>query len=82
MKHFSFSSRVLSILNDHMTTLAPQHEPYDLATAANAKSEGEIKSTMWKHVLALHIRRGEDWERVCEGKGETAAYILSIDPKH
>lgn len=64
-----------------MTTLAPQHKPYNLATAANVKSESEIESTMWKHVLALHIRRGEDWERVCEGKGETIAYILSIPPK-
>ncbi|KGB79128.1 hypothetical protein CNBG_4966 [Cryptococcus deuterogattii R265] len=79
MKHFSFSSRVLSILNDHMTTLAPQHEPYDLATAANVKSEGAIQSTMWKHILALHIRRGEDWERVCEGKGETAAPFVSFN---
>ncbi|ODN80051.1 hypothetical protein L198_07861 [Cryptococcus wingfieldii CBS 7118] len=79
MEHFSFSPRVLSILNDRLQILSPTTPLYDLEAAAEGKGKSAISTPIWKHVLAMHIRRGEDWERVCEEKGETSANMVSFN---
>ncbi|KAK8843501.1 hypothetical protein IAR55_007161 [Kwoniella newhampshirensis] len=79
MKHFSFAPTVLSILNDHMDDIAPEQPLYDLDAISHTTSNAGVKSTMWKHILALHIRRGPNWEAVCEEKGQRAAPFVSFN---
>ncbi|WVN91186.1 uncharacterized protein L203_106443 [Cryptococcus depauperatus CBS 7841] len=79
MEHFAFSPRVLTILNNHMDMLAPGSLLYDIEGVREAKSNSESMVGVWKHVLALHIRRGKDWERVCSEKGETSAPFVSFN---
>lgn len=73
MKHFTFSPTVLSILNEVLPELAPETAPYDLERIAHPTSDAVVRTHMWKHVLALHLRRGREWEQTCTEKGERAA---------
>ncbi|WVQ81580.1 hypothetical protein IAT38_003704 [Cryptococcus sp. DSM 104549] len=79
MKHFSFAPRVLSILNQHMHELAPESPLYNLEALAHTTSDREVKSSTWKHILAMHIRRGPNWEAVCESKGENTSPFVSFN---
>lgn len=73
LKHFTFSPTVLSILNRVVPEIIPDGELYDLNAAARATSENPYRTSQWRHVLALHLRRGSDWEGVCEEKGMRSA---------
>jgi hypothetical protein len=76
LKQFTFSSTVLGILNRFMPELAPESSPYDLDRAERAVSAEPIRmGGPWRHVLALHLRRGADWEAVCERKGHSTSCV-------
>ncbi|WVR09242.1 hypothetical protein IAU60_006306 [Kwoniella sp. DSM 27419] len=79
MKHFSFAPTVLDIINRNLPMLAPEATPYDLDSLAHASSDTPITTSMWRHILALHIRRGRNWEAVCEDKGRNAAPFVSFN---
>ncbi|WWC73331.1 uncharacterized protein I206_107298 [Kwoniella pini CBS 10737] len=79
MKHFSFSPTVLDIINRNLHSLAPEAYPYDLDAAARTTSTEVHKTSSWKHILALHLRRGHGWEEVCEEKGKRAAPFVSFN---
>ncbi|WVQ94802.1 hypothetical protein IAU59_001885 [Kwoniella sp. CBS 9459] len=78
MKHFSFAPTVLSIINKALPDLSPDSQPYDLESVAHANGD-PVRTGMWKHVLALHLRRGKNWEMVCEEKGARAAPFVSFN---
>lgn len=71
LKHFTFSPTVLSILNRFMPEIAPENSVYSLDPRAT--SDTPRPTSMWRNVLALHLRRGSDWEGVCEEKGMRSA---------
>ncbi len=73
LKHFTFSPTVLGILNRIVPEIAPDSGIYDLAATARATSDVSYRTSMWRHVLALHLPRGADWEAVCEEKGMRSA---------
>jgi hypothetical protein len=73
MKHFQFSPTVLSILNRVMPQLAPESSLYDLSAKGRAHDVEPSRTGMWRHVLAMHLRRGSGWEQVCDEKGQRSA---------
>ncbi|GFZ51511.1 hypothetical protein JCM24511_09278, partial [Saitozyma sp. JCM 24511] len=79
MKHFAFSPTVLSILNRAIPTLAPESSLYDLSGESRMWSSSPGKSSGWKHILAMHLRRGADWEDVCDEKGHRAAPFVGFN---
>ncbi|WWC64268.1 uncharacterized protein I303_106878 [Kwoniella dejecticola CBS 10117] len=79
MKHFSFSPTVLDIINRNLHSLAPEAYPYDLDAASRTTSTDVHKTSSWKHILAMHLRRGHGWEAVCEEKGRRAAPFVSFN---
>ncbi|WRT68820.1 uncharacterized protein IL334_005800 [Kwoniella shivajii] len=79
MKHFSFSPTVLAIINRALPSLSPESLPYDLQAVSQATSQDIPKSTMWRHILAMHLRRGKNWEAVCEEKGQRSAPFVSFN---
>ncbi|WWC91469.1 uncharacterized protein L201_006415 [Kwoniella dendrophila CBS 6074] len=79
MKHFTFSPTVLSIINRALPILSPESQPYDIEAISQATSQDVHKTTVWKHILAMHLRRGKDWEQVCEEKGRRAAPFVSFN---
>ncbi|RXK35614.1 hypothetical protein M231_07144 [Tremella mesenterica] len=79
MKHFTFSPTVLGILNRAMPELATDHTPYDLDLIAHPTSDVMERTSSWKHVLALHLRKGKEWEHTCVQKGETSAPFVSFN---
>ncbi|ORY29109.1 hypothetical protein BCR39DRAFT_565191 [Naematelia encephala] len=78
MKHFSFSPTVLAIINRAMPKLSRNSELYDLDRVAHAEAE-PYRTSMWRHILALHLRRGPEWEAVCEEKGMRSAPFVSFN---
>ena len=79
LQHFTFSPTVLAILNANLDQLAPESDPYDLARFGRAASSETVQfGQQWKHILALHLRRGSDWEEVCDEKGRRAASVPAI----
>nr|XP_019047872.1 hypothetical protein I302_04492 [Kwoniella bestiolae CBS 10118]OCF26802.1 hypothetical protein I302_04492 [Kwoniella bestiolae CBS 10118] len=79
MKHFTFSSTVLAIINRALPSLAPESLPYDLTAVSHSTSTEPHKTTGWKHILAMHLRRSKNWEEVCEEKGQRAAPFVSFN---
>jgi hypothetical protein len=57
LKHFSFSNRVLSIINRSLDDLAPDTAPYP-DEVENVKNPRKILP--WKNVLALHLRKSSE----------------------
>ncbi|KAL7421402.1 hypothetical protein Q5752_004287 [Cryptotrichosporon argae] len=76
LAHFTFSPLVLSILNRMLPHLAPDASPYDLARVAHTTSAVPLRTPVWKHVLALHLRRGDGWQATCDEKGARAAPLV------
>jgi hypothetical protein len=66
-------STVLSILNRAIPSLAPESSLYDLSRDSRMWSSSPGRMSGWKHILAMHLRRGADWEDVCDEKGHRAA---------
>ena len=74
LAQFTFSPTVLEIINRVMPELSPESSLYDLQWAATAvSSEPRRTPSMWKHILALHLRRGHGWEELCDEKGRQSA---------
>jgi hypothetical protein len=73
MKHFTFSPTVLDVVNRVLPQLAPDSSPYNLELARAAESDTVYRTTMWKHILAIHLRRGHDWEKACDDKAIASA---------
>ena len=76
LAHFTFSSMVLGLINRIIPEISTDHVIYDLAAATRANEGTRQQTSMLRHVLALHIRRGEDWEGVCEEKGKRIAQVI------
>lgn len=74
MKHFTFSPKVLDILNGVLPRLAPEAIPYDLDRARTA-TDTPYKTGQWKHILALHLRKGLNWGEVCDEKARQSACV-------
>ncbi|KAL1404978.1 hypothetical protein Q8F55_008591 [Vanrija albida] len=77
MQHFSFSPRVLGILNRMMPAIAPHSASYDVDRIVNSRIKYIMPKNPWSHILALHLRRGDGWEEACEEKGERSAPFVS-----
>ena len=73
LKHFTFSPTVLSLLNTVMPEIAPQSSLYDIRRVSEGTGDEVYKTGLWKHILALHLRRGDDWEDICDEKGHRSA---------
>lgn len=76
LQHFTVSPSVLEIVNTLIPTIAPTSPLYDLDTSDayyRAHKDGAPHTSQWKHVLALHIRRGPEWVASCAAKGGRAA---------
>jgi len=74
LAQFTFSPTVFAILNRILPELSPNSNLYDLDRAGRAVS-AEPKKTggMWRHVLALHLRKGGEWEDFCVERAKSAA---------
>lgn len=79
LKHLTFSPTILSLLNRVVPEIAPDTSLYDLEAVSRATSENPYETTPWRHVLALHLRRGKDWQDVCEEKGMRSAPFVSFN---
>lgn len=66
----------MTILNRVLPELAPEAWAYDIDRIRTAPAD-PYKTSTWKHVLALHLRRGDEWEKVCTEKGMRAASVFS-----
>jgi hypothetical protein len=74
LKHFTFSPTVLSLLNTILPELSPESNLYDVEKIGGPAVNDEMYRTrMMRHVLAIHLRRGKDWETICEEKGHRSA---------
>ena len=73
LRHFTFSPTVLSIINRIIPDIAPDNTLYEVEASARATSAIPLRTSQWRQVLALHLRRGDGWERVCEEKGMRSA---------
>jgi len=72
MKHFTFSPSVLGIINRIMPELAPGYDMYDTADAL-AAHETPRQHGYFKHLLAIHLRRGHGWVEACDDKAIRSA---------
>lgn len=77
MKHFTFSPTVLNVVNRIMPEIAPDNSLYDLEAARMAQTDDVYRTSMWKHVLAIHLRRGGDWEQACDDKAIASAWVIA-----
>ncbi|TXT04829.1 hypothetical protein VHUM_04097 [Vanrija humicola] len=77
MAHFTFSPRVLNILNRMMPAIAPHSAAYDVDRIAHPRNKHIMPTNPWQHILALHVRRGDDWEATCEDKAARSAPFVS-----
>ncbi|WOO86038.1 uncharacterized protein LOC62_07G009524 [Vanrija pseudolonga] len=77
MAHFTFSPRVLNILNRMMPAIAPHSASYDVERIAHSRNKAIMPTNPWKHILALHLRRGDGWEAACEEKAARSAPFVS-----
>lgn len=72
MKHFTFSPSVLGIINRALPALAPGYDLYDTSDALEAH-EYPHNYPNFKHLLAIHLRRGDGWSAACDDKARRAA---------
>lgn len=70
LKHFSFSPRVLAIINRSIPYLSPHAEKYSEEFLEAERRPERV--TPWKNLLALHLRKSTDG-RYCERLGERFA---------
>ncbi|KAJ9124337.1 hypothetical protein QFC22_001137 [Naganishia vaughanmartiniae] len=75
LKHFSFSTRVLSIINRSLELLSPDSTPYpeEIEHVKNPR-----KVLPWKNVLALHLRKSSD-SHYCTSLGERNAPFVGFN---
>lgn len=71
LQHFHFSPSILAIVNRMLPEIAAEAHQYDLSQYTQA-STSLHRTAPLKHILALHIRRGDDWEETCTAKGSTS----------
>lgn len=72
MKYFTFSPSVLGIVNRVMPVIAPGYDLYD-TTDALAAHETPHQQGIFKHLLAIHLRRGHGWVEACDDKARSSA---------
>ncbi|KAJ9104022.1 hypothetical protein QFC19_004156 [Naganishia cerealis] len=75
LKHFSFSTRVLSIIDRSLGLLSPGAVPYPQEVE---RVKNPRKVLPWKNVLALHLRKSSD-SHYCESLGERAAPFVGFN---
>jgi hypothetical protein len=74
LAQFTFSPTVFSILNRILPELAPDSRLYDLDKAAIAtSSQPKVMGSMWRHVLAMHLRTGDTWAEFCDERARSTA---------
>jgi hypothetical protein len=76
LAQFTFSSTVLGIINRVMPQLAPDSALYDLQradTSVSAEPKRMGRGGAWRHVLALHLRKGNAWAEYCDERGKISA---------
>ena len=71
LQHFTFSPTVLALVNRMMPVIAPESSPYPLEEYFQAPQRPP-RTSHWKHILVLHLRRGDGWEEACNQKGVEA----------
>jgi hypothetical protein len=69
VKQFSFSPRVFGIINRSLDLISPEAKPYDDVIEMVKKPR---RSTPWKNLLALHLRKSTD-PAYCSSLGERSA---------
>ncbi|KAJ9106373.1 hypothetical protein QFC21_001519 [Naganishia friedmannii] len=75
LKHFSFSTRVLSIINRSLELLSPGSTPYP-EYVEHVKNPRKVLP--WKNVLALHLRKSSD-PHYCTSLGERTAPFVGFN---
>ncbi|KAJ9126720.1 hypothetical protein QFC24_001751 [Naganishia onofrii] len=75
LKHFSFSNRVLSIVNRSLEVLSPGSTPYP-EYIEHVKNPRKVLT--WKNVLALHLRQSSD-PHYCTSLGERTAPFVGFN---
>lgn len=55
-----------------MPELAPGYDLYDTADALAAR-ETPRENGLFKHLLAIHLRRGQGWVEACDDKAMRSA---------
>jgi len=76
LAQFTFSSTVLGIINRVMPQLAPESALYNLQRADSSVSSEPKRlgrGGAWRHVLALHLRKGNGWPAYCDERGKISA---------
>ena len=74
LAQFTFSPTVFAVLNRIVPEISPDAALYDLERAAIAVSaEPKKMGGMWRHVLAMHLRKGAGWEEFCDERARSAA---------
>jgi hypothetical protein len=71
LNHFTFAPSVLALVNRMLPAISPKSPPY--AVSEYFKSPAKPRRDLhWKHILALHLRRGDGWAEACTQKAINA----------